>query len=255
MILADKENDTQLMMLVPSIKHYMNEWQIVNINVLKESQLTRKRIMERVLQIYEKYDGLIYPVSPKKIIMLIRLGLLHNYMYMKKDLEKKMPDHCCCITMRKMNAIVGLKQVQIDLLECDEGVVLEESMYDQRQKRSGNVILIADDDKFIRTSMAKLLAIAGMLVEAQDSSKVISQYLEHNPDIVFLDIHMLGKNGLDLIRDIIGIDPDAYIIVLSADSSAGNVMKALEEGASGFLSKPPAKVKVREYLSQCITVK
>ena len=101
----------------------------------------------------------------------------------------------------------------------------------------------------------KLLAVSGTLVEAEDSSQVMSQYLARNPDIIFLDIHMPGKSGLELIKDIMEIDPDAVIIVLSADSSAENVMKALEEGAAGFLSKPPSKNKIQDYMSQCITIR
>ena len=66
---------------------------------------------------------------------------------------------------------------------------------------------------------------------------------------------MPDKTGLELIPDIIDIDSDAFIIILSADSNKDNVIAALEEGGAGFLTKPPAKAKVQEYLTQCITMK
>lgn len=254
MILADKKNDSQLLALVPSIKRHMDEWQIVNVNVMKETSLSQQQIIEKLMSNYEGHEGLIYPVSTTKIVMLVRLGIVHNYAYMKTEIEQRMPKHCCRIMMRKVNA-AGLKQIQIDLMEREDGLAISDNMYQRRQDRKENVILIADDDRFTRLSMAKLLAISGSLVEAENASEVMSQYLNRNPDIVFLDIHMPGKSGLEVIKDIIGVDPDAYIIVLSADSSAGNVLKALEEGAAGFLSKPPSKAKVQEYINQCITVK
>ena len=84
---------------------------------------------------------------------------------------------------------------------------------------------------------------------------VLKFYHEHNPDILFLDIHMPGRTGLDLINEILEIDPDAYIIILSADSSADNVVKAINKGAIGFLSKPPAKDRMQQYINQCITIR
>ena len=254
MILVDKKHDAELIALAPSIRHHMNEWQIVNINILKDSSLQQQEVIERLLRNYEKYEGLIYPVSVAKIVMLARLGLVHSYAYMKTEIEQQLPKYCCRVMMRKMNA-AGLKQIQLDLMERDDGIVFEEDMYHQRLERKQNIILVADDDTFIRSSMKKLLGASGTLVEAAGGMEVMSCYLKYNPDIVFLDIHMPGKNGLELVREIIKMDTDAFIIILSADSSAGNVMKALDEGAVGFLSKPPAKHKVQEYISQCITIR
>ncbi len=254
MILSSKHNDNELMALAPSIQHHINEWQIVNINITKNSTLSQKEIIERLLKNYEQYEGLIYPVSDTKIMMLARLGIIHNYATMKTDIEKKLPKHCCRIALRKMNA-AGLKQVKIDIVEKNDDTKLHENLHQRRLDRSENIILIADDDKLIRTAMSKLLAMTGTLVQEENGAKVITQYLNHNPDIVFLDIHMPGKNGLETVKDLIALDPDAFIILLSADSSADNVLKALEEGAAGFLSKPPAKEKVQDYISQCLTMR
>lgn len=254
MILANKSNDAELMALVPSIKNHMNEWQIVNINIVENSALSQKAIIEKFLAQYRAHEGMIYPVSPKKIVMLIRLGIVENYALMKSEIEKKMPNHCCRVLLRKMSA-VGMKQIQIDLTKRDTAIDLAENMYSQRASRKENVILIADDDTFIRKSMGALLASCGNIFDVDCGKDVVSAYLKHNPDILLLDIHMPDKTGLELIPDIVEVDSDAFIIVLSADSQKENVLKALELGAAGFLTKPPAKHKVQEYLSQCITIK
>jgi len=254
MILAGKNHDAELMALAPSIKRYMNEWQIVHIKVVERSPLSQGEIIQGVLKNYEKYEGLIYPVSPMKIIMIVRLGIMHNYAVMKAEIEDKLPKHCCRIMLKKMNA-AGMGQVQIDLVEKGDSIMLSDSMYYQRQKRKENVFLVVDDDNFVRMSMSKMLALSGTAIEAADGGKVLSQYLKHNPDMVFLDIHMPGKSGIELIHEILEVDQDAFIIILSADSSADNVMRSLEEGAAGFLSKPPSKEKVKEYIGQCITMK
>ncbi len=254
MILAEKNNDAQLMALLPSIQHHINEWQIVHFNVLKTSTIKFDDILKRLCHAHENYDGLIYAISPTKVIMLARFGLVHNYDNIKKDIEKNIPKHCCRVKIQKMNA-AGIKQLNIDIISQETNTPLDQKMYYKRQNRSENVLMVADDDKLVRMTMSKMLSTSGNLVEVESGNQVITNYQKYNPDIIFLDIHMPGKNGLELIQDIMAIDPDAFIIVLSADSSAQNVVKALDEGAVGFLSKPPLKEKVQEYVSQCITIR
>ena len=253
MILADKNNDAELVALVPSIKNFMNEWQIVNINIAETSTLSQKQIIQKFIDQYRNYDGVIYPVNSAKFVMLVRLGIIENYALMKSEIEKKIPQHSCRILLRKMSA-KGLRQIQIDLSEKVTSVSLAENLYYQRMNRKENVILIADDDAFVRKSMSALLS-CGTIFEVEAGKQVIPSYLKHNPDILFLDIHMPDKTGLELIPDIVEIDSDAFMIVLSADSQKENVLTALELGAAGFLSKPPLKQRVQEYISQCITIK
>lgn len=254
MIIGSKDKHEDVMALIPAIQESMDEWQMLNISILRESQLTRDQVLERLLNKYKEHKGFIYPASPTKIIMGVRFGVIDNYAIMKKHIEESVPNNCCHITLKKMSP-VGLKHVQTDLTQSNNNMLLEDTMFDQRQKRRQNMLLIADDDAFIRKAMKKLLLASGVLIEAGDSKAVVTQYINKNPDVLFLDIHMPGKNGLELIQDIMEVDPDAYIVLLSADSSPGNVLKALEEGAVGFLSKPPSKKKVQDYLSQCITVR
>lgn len=254
MIIANKQNDSQLMALAPSIKKQMSEWQIVNVHVTKDSPLSQKEIMSHLCEQYNYYEGIIYPTSPLKIVMLIRLGLLENYSIMKNDIEHKMPGHCCRILIRKMSAI-GLKQIQIELTMRNPALEFKESMHSKRANRRENVFLMADDDSFVRKSMSALLSSCGHINEVENAQAVLKAYIKYNPDILLLDIHMPGLSGLDIIPSILEIDPDAFILVLSADSQKDNVLKALELGAVGFLSKPPSKERVQEYLGQCITIK
>lgn len=254
MILANKNSDTELMALVSSIKNHMSEWQIVNIKMLEKSQLTQKQVLEKFLAQYKMYDGLIYPVSPQKIVMLARLGLIDNYSLMKAEIEKNIPHHSCRIMLRKMSAI-GLKQIQIDLTSQSQSVDLVDKMFHERSSRKENILMIADDDAFVRKTMSTLLIPFGETIQVASANDVLRSYLEHNPDILLLDIHMPEKSGLEIIPSIMEVDPDAYIIVLSADSQKDNVLKALELGAAGFLSKPAAKERVQEYLNQCITIR
>lgn len=254
MILSDSKDEKKLMMLLSSIKQHMDEWQIVNVNILKDTTASQKNIIDRLLDNYEAHEGLIYPVSEKKIVMLVRLGVVHDYTNIKASLEKKLPQHSCRITVKKLNKI-GIKQIQVDLSERNSGLELTDNMFVQRKERKDNVLLIADDDSFVRLSLVKLLTGCGDIEEVSAGKEVLSTYLKVNPDILFLDIHMPDQTGLDILPKILEIDPDACIIMLSADSQRQNVLSALDMGAIGFLSKPPNTEKIQEYISQCITIR
>ena len=155
--------------------------------------------------------------------------------------------------LRKMSTM-GMKQIQIDLMEKNTSIDLIDDLYTRRVERKKNVIMIADDDAFVRKSMSSLLAACGNIEEIDTGEKVTKAYLKHNPDFLLLDIHMPGKTGLEIIEEIMEFDADAFIIVLSADSSSENVLSALDNGASGFLTKPPSQEKIQDYLNKCITI-
>jgi len=253
MIVADKNNEAELIAIIPSIKNHMNEWQIVNIKIMEKSSVSQKEIVQRFLEQYRSYEGVIYPVSASKIVMLIRLGLIENYALMKAEIERKIPSLYCRILLRKMSA-AGLKQIHLDLSEKGASFNLLDNLFELRICRKTNVVLIADDDSFVRKSLGTLLASCGDVYEIEDGDQIVKTYLKYNPDILFLDIHMPGKTGLEVIPNLIEIDTDAFIVVLSADSQKENVLEALERGAAGFLTKPPAKHRIQEYLNQCITI-
>lgn len=254
MILADKQNDSELMLLLPSIKNNLNEWQIVNVKITDSSRFTQPEIIQKLLAQFRGTEGIIHPLGNDKIIMIARLGTIDNYAVMKQEIESKLPEHSCRILLRKLNA-AGLKQIQIEIMGIDKKQsTARKNLYKQRTERRTNVIMIADDDPFVLKTMKTLLANFGDVVEVNNSAQVVPKYIETNPDILLLDIHMPGKTGLQIIPEIIFIDSDAFLIILSADSQKENVLLALEEGAAGFLTKPPSKGKIQEYLNQCITI-
>lgn len=252
MIIANKKNESQLIALAPSIKNYMNEWQIINVNILKNSTFSQDEIMQRFIQQYRSFEGVIYPISETKIVIIIRLGILENYAIMKSEIEGKLPHHCCRILLKKMNS-TGLKQIQIDLTKKDAAVDFAEDLFGERINRKENIVLVADDDSFIRKSLKIPLMPFDKICEVESGKEVVAEYIKHNPDILLLDIHMPDKTGLELIPEVFEIDSDAFIIILSADSNKDNVIKALELGAAGFLTKPPAKDKIQTYINQCMT--
>ena len=100
-------------------------------------------------------------------------------------------------------------------------------------------ILIVDDSNFSRRTLRKILESTGhMISEAGDGLAAIEQYALDRPDVVFLDMNMRGMHGLDVLRHLRQIDPDANVVVATADIQSSTRTMAAAEGAHAFLPKP-----------------
>ncbi len=107
-----------------------------------------------------------------------------------------------------------------------------------RGQNKRNVVLIADDDLFIRKVIRSALEGMAEIVEVADGAEVQDAYTKCMPDILFLDIHLPNISGLELLKQISKKDLGSYVIILSADSTEGNVQQAKFRGSRGFLTKP-----------------
>ncbi len=114
----------------------------------------------------------------------------------------------------------------------------------RRQRRDHAVVMIVEDDRFTATYTTGILSKNYDLVHARTGEDAILDYIEHAPDIVFLDIHLPGLNGLETLHAIRQADPEGHVVMLSVDTARTNVMLATRYGAAGFLKKPFSKDRI-----------
>lgn len=117
-----------------------------------------------------------------------------------------------------------------------------------------NKVMIADDDYFIRKIIKTGLSGFAEFSEVSQGDEVMDKYKAEMPDILFLDIHLPFHNGIDLVKEVIDFDPEAYIIMISADSTVENFVAAKEHGMTGFLAKPINKRHLIGYFNKCPTI-
>src|SRR5580693_7050041 len=100
-------------------------------------------------------------------------------------------------------------------------------------------ILVADDDRAIRTVLNQALARLGHDVRMTGSASTLWQWVaDGDGDLVITDVIMPDENGLDLIPRIKRVRPDLRIIVMSAQNTLLTAVKATERGAFEYLPKP-----------------
>ncbi|MSP29944.1 MAG: nitrogen regulation protein NR(I) [Acetobacteraceae bacterium] len=100
-------------------------------------------------------------------------------------------------------------------------------------------ILIADDDRSIRTVLTQALGRSGYQVRSTGNAATLWRWVEDGEgDLVITDVVMPDENGLDLILRIKRIRPDLRIVVMSAQSTLMTAVKAAQRGAFEYLPKP-----------------
>lgn len=102
-----------------------------------------------------------------------------------------------------------------------------------------STILVADDDRSIRTVLSQALSRAGYEVRTTGMASTLWTWVSDGEgDLVITDVVMPDENGLDLIPRIKKIRPDLRIVVMSAQNTLLTAVKATERGAFEYLPKP-----------------
>ncbi len=104
---------------------------------------------------------------------------------------------------------------------------------------SEQTILLADDDRAIRTVINQSLAREGFRVRATSAAATLWKWVcEGDGDLVITDVIMPDENGLDLLPRIKKVRPDLPIVVMSAHSTLLTAVQANARGAYDYLPKP-----------------
>jgi len=108
-------------------------------------------------------------------------------------------------------------------------------MNDTRKIRA----MVADDELHIRMLVKQVLKSmnAEITAEARDGNQAVELYRQNKPDLVFLDINMPVKTGVEALKEILAMDPNALVIMLTSVSDMDTVTLCLDAGAANYIRK------------------
>lgn len=103
-------------------------------------------------------------------------------------------------------------------------------------------ILIIDDHTLFRSGLKSLIQREAeskyeVVAEAADGLEGIKQMSNHNPDIILLDLSMPVMNGKETLQQIMNINPEQMVLMLTVSEDAADLTECMQLGASGFLLK------------------
>lgn len=116
-------------------------------------------------------------------------------------------------------------------------------------------VLICDDSIFLRKIVSKFLSEngCGKIMEASDGVEAVEMYEKYKPAIVFMDVVMPNKNGIEALIEIKKINPEAKVIMLSSIGTKSNIKAAIDAGAMDFVQKPVTEEIVTHMINRWMT--
>jgi two-component system nitrogen regulation response regulator NtrX len=100
-------------------------------------------------------------------------------------------------------------------------------------------ILIIDDERSIRRALGEILQFEGYEVsEAEDGNQGIEACKNGAFDLVFCDIKMPGKDGMEVLAEIHPLFPELPIVMISGHGTIDTAVEAIKKGAFDFIEKP-----------------
>jgi DNA-binding NarL/FixJ family response regulator len=104
-------------------------------------------------------------------------------------------------------------------------------------------VLLADDHSIVRAGLRRIVEESGdmeVIAEAADGRETIRLVRETAPDVAVIDISMPDLDGLEVVSQLRGICPDLPVLILTMHQEAQYVVRAIQAGAMGYMTKQSA---------------
>lgn len=108
----------------------------------------------------------------------------------------------------------------------------------QRQR-----VMVVDDSAAILTIIAAFLegSMFEVVASERDGRRAVERYREADPDIVLLDLIMPGQSSMETLSQMLAIDPETCVVIVSSPGTENAVDECLAVGARSVLRKPITK--------------
>jgi two-component system NarL family response regulator len=105
---------------------------------------------------------------------------------------------------------------------------------------TSHAVLVVDDHALVRTGVVNIISHEPdlrVVAEAANGAEAVDAYVKHRPDVTLLDLRMPVMEGVEAVRQIRELDPNAKVIVLTTYDTDEDITRALKAGAKAYVLK------------------
>lgn len=115
-------------------------------------------------------------------------------------------------------------------------------------------VLIVDDSEIIREAIEVWMEPLGHTVvgRAANGKEALDLFKIHTPDLVTLDITMPELDGLSAMGEMLAVNPNAKIIIISALAAKEIALSAIRKGATSYLVKPFTEEELQDVIREAM---
>lgn len=116
-------------------------------------------------------------------------------------------------------------------------------------------VLLVDDEAHIRKFIGLVVKMTlgdPEIIEATNGAEAVELYRTAKPDLVLMDINMPVRSGLEALPELVALDPDVLVIMLTSVSTRGAIDQAIEAGACGYILKDTPKDEMSVALKEIV---
>ena len=100
-------------------------------------------------------------------------------------------------------------------------------------------IYVVDDDASVRDALSLVLSLEGFHVSGfAEGSSFLAAVRQHEPDCIILDVHMPGRSGLDILKELHNQHCGVPLFIISGQGDIPMAVDAIKNGALDFIEKP-----------------
>ena len=196
-------NRTQFMEYAPKVKKNLGEWYIVEVFLTGQTHHNAPYIALKLRDYFDGKDGAIFICNSRNVLALTHMGQKIDGQALSNDIHEKLPQHSCTAQTTDMTSD-GLEKIQfrLEAIEQDNKAQPRTSaLLTTRLERQERIIMMIDDDVIMRSLVRKTFETQGKVIRVPGyRQRSWNPYLEHLPDVVFLDIHLPGGSGIKLLE-------------------------------------------------------
>lgn len=114
-------------------------------------------------------------------------------------------------------------------------------------------IFVIDDEQIVRSSLKNYLNGIGYDVEVFENGQLaIERMKREKPDLILLDLYLPDQNGIDILKEIMQIDNEILVILITGYGTVEAAVEAIKEGAYDFIRKPLEAEKIEMIIKKAL---